>query len=174
MVSIQSIFLHFSHSYPSIIKLIFAFCYVLGMGMTVAALYKLKVYGELRTMMATQTSLKEPIAALIAATVFLYIPSALKTMMNTTFGYTDITPLSYISSELSDYKQTVQAVLGWVQIIGLISFIRGWHFITQAAQHGRAAMGGGMGKGLTHIFGGLLAMNIAGTKEIIWNTFGFN
>ena len=169
---VQSILVNLSKSYPAVKRLIFSISFFTGLAMTLSALYKLKVYGEMRTMMGTQTNLKEPLATFLAAAVFLFIPSAFDSLMVTTFGSPDVTPLSYVASEAPGFEDGMKAVLGLVQIIGLISFIRGWSQLAGAAQQGRQP--GGFGKGLTHIFGGLLAMNIAGTKDIIWNTFGFS
>lgn len=171
MTDVQSALVHLSASYPSIKRLIFAVTFLMGLSLTVSALYKLKVYGELRTMMATQTSLKEPMAALFVAAIFLYLPSAMDSMMLTTFGSQQIMPLSYITTKQSDFQQGLTALLGLIQIIGLISFIKGWHIVATSAQQGRA--GAGLGKGLTHILGGLLSINIVATKEMVWNTFGF-
>jgi intracellular multiplication protein IcmC len=172
--NLQSMLINLSAAYPSITRLIFAMAFLMGLSMTVSALYKLKVYGEMRTMMASQTNLKEPMMMLLVAAVFMYLPSALDSMLISTYGTSldQLKPLAYITNDASEFQQGYVALLGLIRIVGLISFIRGWHLIASASQQGRA--GQGFGKGLTHILGGLLALNIVGTKEILWNTFGFS
>ena len=61
------------------------------------------------------------------------------------------------------------ALLGLVQVMGVIAFIRGWVLLGHAGEQN--AQQGMFGKGLTHIIGGILAINIVGTKDLIWNTF---
>jgi hypothetical protein len=57
----------------------------------------------------------------------------------------------------------------FVQLIGTISFIKGWVNLTHTSNpNGRSSMG----KAVTHIVAGLLAINIEGTKEILQASFG--
>ncbi len=168
-VDVAQMLINLQRSYPGIIKLITSFSFVAGIALTLNALYKLKVYGEIRTMMGGQTDLKGPLLMLLVAGVFLFLPTAVDTIMMTTFGTTAFTPLSYISKEAVGFEAGMEAVLGLVQIVGLIAFIRGWLMIMKSSQQGQ----GGMGKGLIHVCGGIFAMNVSGTKEVIWSTFGF-
>ncbi len=55
-----------------------------------------------------------------------------------------------------------------IQTIGLYAFARGWVLIARGAGQGQQP--GNTGKGLMHIFGGILAVNIVGTVEMINNT----
>lgn len=170
-ISLQDMLLNLQRSYTPIIRMITGFSFLMGIAFTVAAIYHLKVYGELRTMMASQTGLKEPLGYLLVAAVMLYLPTAVDTVMTTVFDYTEFKDLEYITADSGVYKQSLTAVLGLVQIIGLISFIRGWSMVKKSSEHGQR---GGYGKGLTHIFGGILALNIVGTKDMIFSTFGFS
>ena len=52
---------------------------------------------------------------------------------------------------------------------GECAFIHGWILIARAASQGQPP--GGTGKGLMHVFGGILAMNIVRTLDVIHNTF---
>ena len=170
MIDVQTALVNLSQSYPEIIKLVSVFAFVAGMMMILGGLYKLKIYGELRTMMASQTNLKEPLAVMCAGAMLIYLPTAFDTTMMTIFGHAQFSPLSYITDMTPNWTQSFRAVLGLVQIIGMISFIRGWFLVSKSSQQGHQ---GGLGKGLTHIVGGIMAMNIAGVKAILWNTFGF-
>ena len=65
-------------------------------------------------------------------------------------------------------SQLGNAVVIIFQTIGLYAFTRGWILIARAASQGQQP--GGTGKGLMHVFGGVLAVNIVGTVELLKNT----
>lgn len=149
--------------------------YVIGLSFALKALYSLKVYGEARTMTASHTSIKEPLVYLIVAGIFIYFPTGLAIVLNTTFGSSSILQYAPVNSG----NQTINALFGSgsivgrpltiiIQTIGLIAFVRGWILIARAASQGQPP--GGTGKGLVHVFGGILAINIVATINIINNT----
>lgn len=155
-------------------NLITGMAYLIGLMFAFKALYSLKVYGEARTMMSANTSVKEPIIYMIVAAVFIYFPTGMDIMLMSTFGSTNI--LTY---PVNSSNQTINTLfgsgssVGWslriiFQTIGLIAFVRGWVLVARSGSQGQQP--GGMGKGLVHIFGGILAINIVGTIEIINNT----
>ncbi len=159
----------------SVEKLVTGAAYMIGLSFVVRALYSLKVYGEARTMMSSQASIKEPMMYLLAAGMLVYLPTAMEIIMNTTFGYS--TPLAYapmdtqsplVSGLFGENSQLGQSLAIIIQLIGVIAFVRGWMLIARAASHGQPP--GGTGQGLMHVFGGVLAMNIIGTLEVINNT----
>jgi intracellular multiplication protein IcmC len=119
-------------------------------------------------MMASQTSLKVPIMLFIVGSVFIYIPTGFKVINQTIFGYSS--PLKYSDVTSGMNPIVLNAITGLIGLIGLISFIRGWMILVAHAQQpgGQATLG----KALTHIIGGLFAMNVLGVIDIIWNTFG--
>jgi len=158
-----------SKTYPAIWKMLTGACYVIGFVFALRGVYYLKQYGEMRTMMASNTSLKTPIAFFIVASVLIYIPTGFKIISKTIFGYNS--PLAYSDVTSGMNPIFLSAITGLVSIIGLIAFIRGWLILVANAEHpgGQATVG----KALTHIIGGLLAMNVLGVVDIIWNTFGF-
>ena len=55
-----------------------------------------------------------------------------------------------------------------IQTVGLAAFVRGWLLIARGASGGQQQ--GGMGKGLVHVLGGIMAINIVQTVTIINNT----
>jgi len=158
-----------SRAYPDIWRLLTAACYIIGFAFAMRGVYYLKAYGEMRTMMASSTSLKTPVAFFIVAAVLIYIPTGFKVISQTVFGYSS--PLAYSDVTSGMNPVVLHAITGLISIIGLIAFIRGWLILVANAEHpgGQATLG----KALTHIIGGLLAMNVLGVVDIIWNTFGF-
>lgn len=160
---------------PSLEKLLTASAYLIGIAIFVKAIYSLKVYGESRTMMSNNANIKEPLIYFLVAAVFIYLPTGLQVVMSSTFGYSNV--LAYAPVDSSN--PTISALFGSgsavgkpltmiIQLIGMVAFIRGWILISRSASQGQQP--GGVGKGFVHVFGGILAINIVGTMEIINNT----
>lgn len=158
-------------SLDSIEKLLTATTYILGLFFAFKAIYAFKVYGEQRTMMSSNSSIKEPILNFIVAAGLLYFPSMVDVFLMTTFGSTNILSYDQLNSNVSDYFSVAnggQALIQFLQVIGIIAFIRGWLLLARSASHGQQP--GGMGKGVIHICGGVLMVNIVETINIFYNT----
>lgn len=161
-------------SFLSIERLITASAYLMGISFAIKALYSLKTYGESKSQMGN-ASIKEPLVYFLVSAMLLFLPTGFETFMNSTFGYSQVlayTPVSNGSAILttlfgqnSAFGYTVS--LG-VQVVGVIAFVRGWVLIARSAASGQPP--GGTGQGLTHVFGGILAMNIVGTMQMINET----
>ncbi|MDD3182887.1 MAG: hypothetical protein PHD48_08815 [Alphaproteobacteria bacterium] len=67
-------------------------------------------------------------------------------------------------------KNTVNAVLAFVQIIGIIAFVRGWLVLKAALDGGQATVP----QGLIFVISGVMAVNIGRMIEIFNATFGTN
>jgi intracellular multiplication protein IcmC len=161
--------INLSRTYPDIISMLTGGCFVIGFVLALQGVYYLRAYGDLRTMTSSQTSLRTPVTLFIVSAVFMYIPNAFHTLITTAFGYSS--PLQYDQSSSSIDPVILKALVGLIQVIGLIAFIRGWMvLVAHAKQPGGHAT---LGKGLTHIIGGIFAINIIGVTDVIWNTFGF-
>lgn len=167
------IFINLSASITGIWQLTTGFCYLAGVMFTATAVLKLKAYGELRVMAATsQASLKGPLIYLFVAAVFLYLPEAFSILMMTTFGYAGAsTELQYTESPVGGFSlEAMEAVIQLIQLVGLFAFVRGWFMIAKLA-HGPSHQEG-IAKAVTHIIGGILAINILGTKDVLVATLG--
>lgn len=162
---------HLARSVDQVYKLVTGAAYIIGCAFAFKALYSLKVYGELRTMMASNTSLKEPLTYLLVAAVFIFMPTAFSIMMNTTFGSSNVLAYSELPAGMSfSATNGGEAFLKILQLIGAMAFVRGW--VLLARSQGQGSQPGTMGKGITHIFGGILLMNIVGTVNVMYNTLG--
>lgn len=168
--STTSVLINIAESLIPVQNLITGAAYVVGIAFAFKAIYSLKVYGEARTMMATNSSIKEPAFYMAIAAILIYFPTGFEIFMNTTFGYSTV--LSYGDSEVVDSvvgdTDLGNALVIIFQTVGLYAFVRGWVLIARAASQGQPP--GGTGKGLMHVFGGILAVNIVGTVEMINNT----
>jgi len=169
-VDFQTMLQNLARSYDNLWRLATAAAYVMGFSMILKALYYLKVYGEMRTMMASQASIKTPLAYMFAGTLLIFSPDAFH-MVNMTLFNTPY-PLQYTGGSLKGWTaDSTRAAIGMVQFIGLIAFIRGWVYIGRSGEQG--GQPGSVGKGMTHIIGGALAINIIQFKDVLWATFGF-
>ncbi len=159
----------------SVQRMISGAAYLIGLAFAFKAIYSLKKYCEQRSMMSNETNIKDPLAHLLVAGILIYLPTGIQMMLVTTFGQPNILAYAPISSNNSSLDvlfgqdSAVGASLSIIiQTIGLIAFIRGWVLVARSASQGQPP--GGTGKGLVHVFGGILAMNIVGTIQVINNT----
>ena len=56
-----------------------------------------------------------------------------------------------------EWASLIDVVVKFIQLIGLIAFIRGWFILSHSAEGN--SQQGGLSKGLTHIIGGILSIN---------------
>ncbi|EHL31846.1 hypothetical protein [Legionella drancourtii] len=156
-------------------RLITGAAYLIGCAFLFKGVYCLKQYGEQRTMMSSNTNAKEPITYLLVGTMLIYFPTTFSMFMQSSFGYQNVLQYAPVNSGNStlDTLFGSGSVVGRpltiiIQVIGLIAFVRGWVLIARAA--GSGSQPGATGKGLMHVFGGILAVNIVGTLQMINNT----
>lgn len=160
-----------SQSYGPVFKMLTGGAYVAGVAFAFLSVYSLKEYGESRTMMSSSTSLKPAAIYMLVAMVFLYFPTAVDVLMDSTFGSNVIPIADGVQSGGVLGADVQMAILRMVQLVGVIAFIKGWFILAQSAKQGAQPV---LGRALTHIIGGILAINIVGTKNVIWATFGLS
>lgn len=152
-------------------KLLTAASYLMGIGFAIKAIFTLKTHGEQRSSMSGTGNMKEALVYILVAAVLLYFPSAFEALMNTTFGYSTVlayTDNPYLTGIFGTDNAAGSALTIIIQVIGLFAFLKGWIMIARGASQGQSA--GNTGKGLMHVFGGILAMNVVGTVQVIINT----
>jgi intracellular multiplication protein IcmC len=153
-------------------KLITGSAYVMGIVFAFKAIYSLKALGESRSAMSSNGSLKEPLVYIFVASIFIYFPTAVGVFLKSSFGDSNILQYAPIDSSNS----TIDTLFGsgssvglpltiLIRSIGLVAFVRGWILIARSASQG--SQPGGTGKGIMHVIGGILAINIVGTLEVI-------
>lgn len=171
----NDIFANLAASLLPVQKLISGAAYLIGCAFIFKAIFGLKIYGESKTMTSSHTNIKEPVIFLVVGALLIYFPTGLAIMMQTTFGYSNLlqyAPISSSNPALDALFGSGSAVGGSlitiIRTIGLVAFVRGWVLIARSASQGQPP--GGTGKGLMHVFGGILAINIVGTLDMINNT----
>ena len=164
-----------ANSMESVQRLISGAAYLMGIAFAFNALMSLKELGESRSAMSGKSSIKEPLIFFLVAAMLVYLPTAFQVLMSSSFGYANVLAYAPVNSNNSlldslfgEDSAAGRSLSIIIQTIGLIAFIRGWVLIARSASSGQPP--GGTGKGMVHIFGGILAMNIVGTLEMINDT----
>jgi hypothetical protein len=73
------------------------------------------------------------------------------------------------AAEVDHVHAVISSVLAFMMILGWISFVRGWFIIRDVAEGDRNAS---LMAGLTHLFGGALAVNLGPLMNAVQETFG--
>ncbi len=184
---LQTILTNVSNVIVPLTAMVLMISYAAGIFMVINALTQMKKFGNMQS--ATQTQPGEiggPLLKLIVGAVLIYLPNSTdaftNSLLGTTasiFGYgsinyqnvgTGASILGYVGgSTLGQQWQALgNTLVLYIQFIGLLSFIKGWFIMSHAAGHG--AQPGSLAKGLTHIIGGIIAINFVGIVSIISNT----
>ncbi|MEC5291939.1 hypothetical protein VSX64_18065 [Aurantimonas sp. C2-6-R+9] len=151
---------------PSFISLVVAFCLIAGITLIVRGVMIAGSYGDVETRYAG-TGVKTSIYVhLIVGALLISLPTSISSFLQTFFAQ----PTAPAASEIFAYapdmlepvshdqaREIVIALLRCVQFFGLLGFVRGLFLLNQAP----VRPGNGLvGKGATHLVGGVLAMNI--------------
>jgi intracellular multiplication protein IcmC len=170
MPSIPDIIRHLNDQVPDFWRLATAVTFVMGLFFAFRSFFEFKIYGEMRVMMAHSTNVMKPLSTLIVAIVLLFWPDMIHQAMLTFFQH----GRPYAAGEQGFDPSSVYTMIGHlIQIVGFIAFVRGWILLARAAHQG-GQQPGMLGKGITHIIGGIFAVNIFETWRVIQATFGFS
>lgn len=161
--SMQDFFVKFNVLSGVLTRLVTSITYLLGLGFAFRAIYALKAYGEARTMMSSHASIKGPVIYIFIAATFMYLPTAVQVFNNSLFGAN--TPLGYQSMLVDHSKLYMTGLLAFVRLVGLISFVRGVAMLAHLAQ--QSGHHQSLGKAVTHIIGGVFAVNIEATIDML-------
>ena len=169
----------FQNLAPSLIgvqKLLTGAAYIMGIFFIYKGLMALKQVGEHRSHMSQHHTLKEPVSYILAGACLLFFPTALKIFLSTVFGSENIMAYQSIQSSNPFFNSLFgptasfgKDIVLFIQVVGIIAFIRGWVLLAKGASQGGHQQGG-FGKALMHIFGGILAINVVQTLSIINDT----
>lgn len=163
----QDILVNFAKTIPDLTRLITAFAYVMGMWMIIAGIIKLKHFGESRTMMSTEHSLKGPLIYITIGAMLLYLPTTVQVGLSTFWA--DPNPYGYVE-EKNQWMEFINICFLVVQFVGTIAFIRGLIILSHLSGHG--GQPGTFGRGITHIIGGIFCINIYQFVQVIFFTLG--
>lgn len=156
-------------TFPAIYKLLTAFSFVAGMAFVLKGVFMLKTYGESRTMMSSNASLKGPLISIGIGTLLIFFSATFDTLIATIWGSAGV--MSYADpGSTNQLARITYVMVEIIRLLGLIAFIRGWMILSGLSSQSHPP--GLVGKGLTHIIGGVLALNIVGVAATIGVTIG--
>lgn len=147
-----------------------ALCWVLGTCFMATGILKLKAFGQQTVMMSSHASMGPALAYLVVGAGLIYIPHLLDTLFVSVWDYGSHDIKGYAAGEFGAFEELMGPIIQVIQVVGLIAFIRGWMQLLRLGQQG--APPGTLSKGLLHMMGGILAINILGTFDILKGTFG--
>lgn len=164
----QSMLVRIAEQIPNLMSMTTAIAYVLGMYFMFYGILKLKQYGEARTQMSQDHSLKGPIILLSVGVFLLYLPTSVSVGMST--FWTEPNPYGYLQQQ-DEWSEFINVCFLIVQFVGTIAFIRGLVLLSHLNTSGQP---GTFGRGLTHIIGGVFCINIYQFVHVVMATLGLN
>jgi hypothetical protein len=169
--TLPQMMVNFSNSYQQIWNFIIGFCQLAGVCLAILGIFSLPKAMEGRG----QVTLKTPIWTFLSGILLYQIGSTIGTVADTfamSGGGSLLTAGSGGSGSIGAWSASaITSVLGFVQILGLIASARGI-LIIKAVQTGESR--DGMGRAVTHLIGGALAINIKWTVGMLAETFAPN
>jgi intracellular multiplication protein IcmC len=183
---IQTILNNVSGIIVPLTAMVLMISYAAGIYMIIHALTLMKKFGNM-SMQAQPGELGGPLMQLVVGAVLIYLPTSTDALTNSLFGSSNSifgsgSSINYSNagygSEILGYLPTDSFAQQWasmantlvlyIQFVGLLSFVKGWFILSKSAGHG--AQPGTVSKGITHIIGGIIAINFISAVNIISNT----
>lgn len=166
-LSAEQMLVNIATQIPSLMKMVTAIAYVMGMVLIIRGVMKMKHLGEMRTQMSREHGWMGPIIFLSCGAGLLYLPSAVQVGMST--FWTQPNPYGY-TIPTDSYGDFLKVIFLIVQFIGTIAFIRGLVILSHLG--GEGGHQGAFSKGLLHIIGGIFCINIYQFVQVIMYTLG--
>lgn len=163
--------------------------FVIGIFLIFRALGLMKKFGINVAMHQSNDDggLSKPLSYLIVGAILIYLPTTTDFMMNSIFssynsifGYGGSINYSALGDGASlmsysggtsfeqNWADLAKTLVLYIQFLGFISFIKGWLMLSKAGNP--HAQQGQIGKGITHVVGGIGLINIVGVFNILRNT----
>jgi intracellular multiplication protein IcmC len=144
--------------------------YIMGISFIMVAVFKLKKFGQARTMMDNNASITGPAVYLVVGVALIYLKDMANVVLATVWSNADVDSLvSWQGGGQVGLFNLSGAMQNLIRLVGLIAFIRGWVMLAKLGSESRQP--GTLSKGLLHIFGGILGINIGGTLDLLHGTF---
>lgn len=165
----MTMLLTFGESIPGLWNFVQAMCFVVAMFLFGFSMFKLKRIGERKS----DDGAMSVVMTLLAATGLFYLSSSLDTFLVSTFGTSTI--MTYTTSTILDADgiKAARVVIGFVNLIGLIAFARGWYALKMLGS------GGGhkedtAKRAIVLLVGGTFCLNIVALSEVLQKSLGIS
>ena len=168
--SIDQMFANFGDSSVALMNLVRWSALPIGLFISFVALLRLKEYGE----GGGRTKLSTPIFLAAIGAVLIAFPVATNIATETlALGAATGTSLSRVPSGggAPGVAAAMEGIFLFVKLVGHIAFFRGFLILKNVVDDRGGGQQGGIGRALTHIFGGAAAINIEATVNALANTF---
>lgn len=158
---------------PRLVQFLVAVSYVAGIALFTLGIMKFKSLGHHHY---SGGGFVQPLVYIVIAAGLVFFPSTINMMTVTFMGPSggDVA-YSYSSQSVKDgYSNVLPAVIGILQLAGFIAFLKGWFMLTHAgnSQH-RSRRDNSVMTGVLFVIGGILAVNIVSTSQIIKTAFHY-
>lgn len=170
-------------------ELLLILSFVLGISFIWHAIVAMKHRGMMMNQQSQPGELASIIAYLVVGAVLVWLPTSSNLIADTFFGGgqgnlfsegafdfsalgTGAQLMSYTTntSVQAQWTAVANTLVVYIQFIGLIAFIRGWVILSKMGKPGTPAET--TGKALTHIIGGIIAINFVQFIQLIKETLG--
>lgn len=148
--------------------LVGALAYALGAFMIASALMRVRRISQVASMGTSHSgdgTTVTVIATLVGGTCLIYFPSTITTIGSTLFG---TNPLAYgqTSTGTGGSWEYANILIRWVEVIGLISIVRGLWMMKDLGERGQHGQSVG-GKIVVHILAGAMAYYISEISTVL-------
>lgn len=167
--NIGSMFVSFQPSIQALIKLVIAVSMIMGISLIINSIYQFAKLGEGNGQRGD--GVKAPIFTFLSGIALFGLMLSLRTIGETiAMGSGPGDFLMPSSSGTSTATQAIiLAILWFVRLVGFIALVRGILLFYKYGQ-GQSNQGE-LGRALTHLFGGVMAIHIDSTARILAGTF---
>lgn len=140
---------------------------LMGVGLFMSGVFRLKRYAEMRTFMSHQMTISGPVMMMLGGVLLLTLPTTLRSALFNIWSTSN--PLHYNGSN-GTWGQLIPPIIIFVRLIGVGAFMRGIVLFSRAG--GEQAQPGTMSKAMLHIVGGILCVHILGTLDLLKEILG--
>lgn len=163
-----------SKTFSAISFLVVTIAQIIGVVLVFRGIAMYKIFATQSLSSAQRGELAGPFVHVVVGAILIYVGSSIDVSIETIFGSTasegDIK--AYLPPGTDEKWQALLAVLvKYFKLVGLLAFVKGWIILSKMGHAG--SQPGSMAKGLTHIVGGILLMNLVDTMRLLACTFGF-
>lgn len=168
-----------STTFNSLVQVIVAVSYVTGIALVIRGVMMYRIFANQTFGSAQRGEIAGPMVFIIVGAILVYFPSTLNTSLNTLFTGVDQNNLTEASEMIGyqslagveHWQEIADVVVKYVKLVGLIAFVRGWIILSKMGHSG--SQPGSVGKGIVHIVGGVLLINIVDTFRMLAVTLGY-
>lgn len=163
-LNIGTMLANFTDSGKALIKLVQASAFVIGVYLLISSVFKMIAVSN------GKAEIKTPIVMFFCGIFLISLMSSFAVVSQTMgmpAGPGDVLMGAGTGGFKGMSAAAMTGILTFVQLLGFVAFVRGWLLLNT---HGMGKEGA-LGRGLTHLLGGVAAINIKLTAKILATTF---